>query len=165
MKHKRHAVGCVVRTEIKLESDVEVVGQVDLVVEGHTSCLVLRVGCECEGVGGGIVARGSIDLDVLVDRRDIKNATVMRVWRAGRRTRLEGRTERIDLDLMQGAQAAGRAGEAEVGVVRAAEVAGKLRRRQVQLADLDAAVGVGECLGRGIPMHVDGRATDHPSSS
>ena len=155
MKHKRHAVGRLLRAEIKLESDVKVVGQVDLVVEGHTSCLVLCVGREREGVGGGLVARRSIDRDVLVDRRDIKNAAVMRVWRAGRRTRLEGRIEGIDLDLMQGAQAASRAGEAEVGVVRAAEVAGKLRRRQLQLSDLDAAVGVRERLGRGAPMHND----------
>ena len=105
-----------------------------------------------------------LTVDVLVDRRDIKNAAVMRVRRAGRRARLEGRIERIELDLMQGAQAASRAGEAEVGVVRAAEVAGELRRRQLQLSDLDAAEGVRERLGRGVPMHVRRCAIDHPSS-
>ena len=155
VKHKRHAVGRLLRAEIDVERHIKVVGQVDLVVEGHTACLVLRVGCEREGVGGGLVARRSIDRDVLVDRRDIKNATVMRVWRAGRRTRFESRTERIDLDLMQGAQAASRAGEAEVDIIRAAEIAGKLRLRQLQLSDLDAAVGVRERLGRGAPMHND----------
>ena len=43
--------------------------------------------------------------------------------RAGRRPALERRIERIELDLLQVARAAGRAREAEVGVVRAAEVA------------------------------------------
>ena len=57
MQHKRHAVGRLLRTEVDVESHIEVVGQVDLVVEGDTACLILRVRREREGVVGGLVAR------------------------------------------------------------------------------------------------------------
>ena len=164
MKHERHAVGRLLRTEVDVERHVEVVGQVDLVVEDHTAALSLRVGCEREGVAGGLEARRSIDRHVLVDCGDIENAAVMRVRRAGRRTRFEGRIERIELDLMQVALAAGRAGEAEVDIVRAAEIAGELRLRQLQLSDLNAVEGVRERLGRGVPMHIRRCATCRPSS-
>ena len=43
MKHKRHAVGRLLRTKVDVEGDVEVVSQVDLVVEDDTSCLVFGI--------------------------------------------------------------------------------------------------------------------------
>ena len=52
VKHKRHAVGRLLRAEVDVERHIEVMGQVDLVVEDRRSRLALRIGREREDVVG-----------------------------------------------------------------------------------------------------------------
>ena len=85
VKDERHAVAWLLRTEVDVERHVEVMGQVDLVVEGGHPRLALGIGRERKDVVGVLVARRSDDSRLLANRGDIENAAVMRVRSAGRR--------------------------------------------------------------------------------
>ena len=67
MKHKRHAVGRLSRTEVDIEAHIEVVGQVDFVVEHGTSRLGLSIRGQRDSLVRVLIARRAIDGYMLTD--------------------------------------------------------------------------------------------------